>query len=101
MPCHIKTHLKLFYFADLEIQVGKQCLTWNLDALFCEENHLGGGYYSEERKQNQVIKNVKKTSPLLECELFWKDDELGTLLSKEKDNFLDWDILVPDGFLMG
>lgn len=78
----------------------------NLDALFCEEDQfeeedLGGGYHSEERNQNRVVKNVKKTSPLLECDLFWEDDEIETLLSKEKENLLDFNSLVSDGFLVG
>ncbi|KAK4347887.1 hypothetical protein RND71_034226 [Anisodus tanguticus] len=71
----------------------------NLDSLLCEENqsedeNLG---HSEQR----VIKNVKKTSPLLECDLFWEDYEVETLLSKEKQNFLDFNSLITDGVLMG
>ncbi|KAK6796776.1 hypothetical protein RDI58_004477 [Solanum bulbocastanum] len=72
----------------------------NFDALLCEED-LGGGYHSDERNQNGVIENVKKISPLIECDLFWEDGEVETLLSKEKVNLFDCTSLLSDGVLLG
>ncbi|KAH0717285.1 hypothetical protein KY290_016366 [Solanum tuberosum] len=78
----------------------------NFDALLCEEGRLdegdlGGGYHSDERNQNGVIENVKKISPLIECDLFWEDGEVETLLSKEKVNLFYCTSLVSDGVLLG
>ncbi|XP_049384087.1 cyclin-D3-2-like [Solanum stenotomum] len=78
----------------------------NFDALLCEEDRLdegdlGGGYHSDERNQNGVIENVKKISPLIECDLFWEDGEVETLLSKEKVNLFYCTSLVSDGVLLG
>ncbi|XP_055805562.1 cyclin-D3-3-like [Solanum dulcamara] len=75
---------------------------WNLDSLLCEEDgldeeDLGGGYNSDERNLNQII----KIPPLLECDMFWEDDEVKTLLSKEKENLFDCTSLVSDEFLLG
>ncbi|XP_069150456.1 cyclin-D3-2-like [Solanum lycopersicum] len=73
----------------------------NFDALLCKEDpldegDLGGGYHSDERNWN-----VKKISPLLECDMFWEDGEVETLLSKEKLNLFDCTSLVSDGVLLG
>ncbi|KAK4360647.1 hypothetical protein RND71_019599 [Anisodus tanguticus] len=68
----------------------------NLDSLLCEENQ-----FEDEDLEERVIKNVKKTSPLLECDLFWEDNEVETLLLKEKENLLDFYSLISDGFLVG
>ncbi|KAK6796773.1 hypothetical protein RDI58_004474 [Solanum bulbocastanum] len=72
----------------------------NFDALPCEED-LGGGYHSDERNQNGVIENVKKISPLIECDLFWEDGGVETLLAKEKVNLFYCTSLVSDGVLLG
>lgn len=73
----------------------------NFDALLCKEDpldegDLGGGYHSDERNRN-----VKKISPFLECDMFWEDGEVETLLSKEKLNLFDCTSLVSDGVLLG
>uniref|UniRef100_A0A3Q7EZC2 Cyclin-like domain-containing protein n=1 Tax=Solanum lycopersicum TaxID=4081 RepID=A0A3Q7EZC2_SOLLC len=72
-----------------------------MTALLCKEDpldegDLGGGYHSDERNWN-----VKKISPLLECDMFWEDGEVETLLSKEKLNLFDCTSLVSDGVLLG
>ncbi|KAH0696535.1 hypothetical protein KY290_013903 [Solanum tuberosum] len=78
----------------------------NFDALLCEddrldEGDLGEGYHSDERNQNGVIENVKKISPLIECDLFLEDGEVETLLSNEKVNLFYCTSLVSDGVLLG
>lgn len=53
---------------------------------------------------------MKKTSSLLECDLFWEDDDIETLLSKEKEIvfftvLVQFNVkkksLVSKGFLLG
>ncbi|XP_060194753.1 cyclin-D3-3-like [Lycium barbarum] len=68
----------------------------NLDSLLCEEEHQ---FEDEERNEN--FKNLKKTSFLLDFDLFWEDGEVETLLLKEKESLLDFNSLISDGFLVG
>ncbi|KAJ8546196.1 hypothetical protein K7X08_018779 [Anisodus acutangulus] len=73
-----------------------------LDGLYCEEDRFLYDDLEEEIGNNEIwIENVKKkTLPLLECDMFWEDDELATLLSKEKESHLGFDSLISDRFLM-
>ncbi|XP_059282382.1 cyclin-D3-3-like [Lycium ferocissimum] len=68
----------------------------NLDSLLCEEEHQ---FEDEERNEN--FKNLKKTSFLLDFDLFWEDGEVETLLLKEKESLFDFNSLISDGFLVG
>lgn len=61
------------------------------DALFCEDESLdellGGGFgFGEEKKDIYDETHEQKHSSLLETDVFWDDDELDTLLSKEKES---------------
>lgn len=74
------------------------------DGLYCEEDRflddddLGEWSITLEQVEN----NVKKTLPLLECDMLWEDDQLVTLLTKEKESYLGFDCLISDrdGFLV-
>jgi len=70
-----------------------------VDGLYCDEDHRflydDLGEWSSLDVGNE---NVKKTLPLLECDMFWEDDdELATLLSKEKEFHLCFQSLISDG----
>lgn len=67
-----------------------------LDGLYCEEDRFLDD--DLELEENDV--NNKKTLPLFECDLFWEDDELATLLYKENESHLGFDGLISDGVLM-
>uniref|UniRef100_A0A5B7AJU8 Putative cyclin D3-2 n=1 Tax=Davidia involucrata TaxID=16924 RepID=A0A5B7AJU8_DAVIN len=69
-----------------------------LDGLYCEEEHfeedLGGCGFEEENENENVKIN---TVVLLEQDLFWEDDELVSLISKEKQTHLGRIELDSDG----
>ncbi|MCD7454995.1 hypothetical protein HAX54_026723 [Datura stramonium] len=78
-----------------------------LDGLYCEEDRFLeddlGEWSSLDVGNEKWVENVKKTLALLECDMFWEDDELATLLSKEKEShlgFQSFDRLISDGSLM-
>ena len=67
----------------------------SLDALYCSEEHLDEelrvDFFQQEdelAEQSYYIVHESKSSPpiLLEQDLFWEDDELVSLLSKENQN---------------
>ncbi|QDP16890.1 hypothetical protein Tsubulata_009123 [Turnera subulata] len=72
------------------------------DGLFCEEEGFEGDY--EERSEIYVQKVRKETSlssVLLQQDLYWEDDELLSLISKEKEAHLSLNNAVfSDGSLM-
>ncbi|XP_016458493.2 cyclin-D3-2 [Nicotiana tabacum] len=77
-----------------------QLLNPIFDGLYCEEDrflddHDDLGEWSCTLEQ--VENNLKKTLPLLECDMFWEDDQLVTLLTKEKESHLGFDCLISDG----
>lgn len=76
-----------------------QLLNPIFDVLYCEEDRFLDdddlGEWSSTLEQ--VGNNVKKTLPLLECDMFWEDDQLVTLLTKEKESHLGFDCLISDG----
>ncbi|KAM3363459.1 cyclin-D3-2 [Capsicum galapagoense] len=81
----------------LYAQVQNHPISVLLDGLYCEEDQfLDDG-------DLEVEKHVKKTLPLFECDLFWEDEELATLLAKEKESHLVFESfgsLMSNGFLM-
>ncbi|XP_019182412.1 PREDICTED: cyclin-D3-3-like [Ipomoea nil] len=75
---------------------------FSLDGLFCEEERFEddlGGWSCFENEVYPKI-NVKKPLSFFESDLFWEDDELLTLLSKEKQTHFGSGILDLDGSLM-
>ncbi|OMP03901.1 hypothetical protein COLO4_10114 [Corchorus olitorius] len=75
-----------------------------LDALYCSEENWEGDVRQEQDYLVQVEEeHVKSAGPfpiLLEHDLFWEDDELSSLLSKEEQNQL-FDRLQTNGNLGG
>ncbi|KAJ8567298.1 hypothetical protein K7X08_019506 [Anisodus acutangulus] len=72
-----------------------------LDGLYCEEDRFLDDDLEEIGNNEIWVENVKKnTLPLLECDMFWEDDELVTLLYKEKESHLGFERLISDGSLM-
>lgn len=75
-----------------------------LDGLYCEEQGIEEDYASGDSGSEVYDQVVRKDSPfscvLLEQDLFWEDDELCTLLSKEKESHFCFDNVVSDGSLM-
>ncbi|KAI5684507.1 hypothetical protein M9H77_05735 [Catharanthus roseus] len=72
------------------------------DALYCEEEHFDEdfdeGFGSAFQEENETH---KKHFALLENDLVWEEDELLTLLSKEKENYFEPNNnIVSDGPLM-
>lgn len=72
-----------------------------LDSLYCEEEEVGVESLEEEEEEisdkdhNFIINGARKTTPsslvpllLLEQDLFWEDEELLSLFSKEKQTHL-------------
>lgn len=67
-----------------------------LDALYCEEEHWDNGevenrdicFIEEESKFVDDFIHCKRSVVLLEHDLFWEDEELSSLLSKEQGNEL-------------
>ncbi|KAA8537792.1 hypothetical protein F0562_027628 [Nyssa sinensis] len=65
-----------------------------LDALYCEEEHWEEGesenYFVEEEEEESYYSNSINIKPpfLLEQDLFWEDEELSSLFSKEQQNHL-------------
>ncbi|KAL2458994.1 Cyclin-D3-1 [Forsythia ovata] len=70
-----------------------------LDALYCEEEHWEYGevenrdicYIEEQEEESTFLAdfiNRKRSVVLLEQDLFWEDEELSSLLSKEQENEL-------------
>ena len=59
-----------------------------LDALYCEEEHweeVREDYFGEEKRESYYIDNITPNPfPLLEQDLFWEEEELASLLSKEQ-----------------
>ncbi|XP_015063223.1 cyclin-D3-2 [Solanum pennellii] len=72
-----------------------------LDGLYCEEDRFLDDDLGEWSSLDVGNENVKKTLPLLECDMFWEHDELATLLSKENEFHLGFQSLISDGSLMG
>ncbi|KAF2295377.1 hypothetical protein GH714_032702 [Hevea brasiliensis] len=75
-----------------------------LDGLYCEEEGIEEDYACVDDCSEVYDQVVRKVSPfsgvLLEQDLFWEDDELLTLISKEKDTHFCFDNVVSDGCLM-
>ncbi|KAL3526816.1 hypothetical protein ACH5RR_011472 [Cinchona calisaya] len=76
-----------------------------LDGLYCEEERfdevLGSGFGLEDDEREYCGGGThKKHSTLLENDLFWEDDELFSLLSKEKEAYLGNGNLDSDAFLV-
>ncbi|VFQ70346.1 unnamed protein product [Cuscuta campestris] len=69
---------------------------FSLDRLLCDEERVdsddSGGWFR--------LENLKKPSPLFESDLSWEDDELLTLLSKERELCHGSGVLDLDGPLM-
>ncbi|KAI8016423.1 Cyclin-D3-1 [Camellia lanceoleosa] len=67
-------------------------LPFVLDALYCQEQHLEGGetedYFDSEEEDCHYSDTIASSKPpqLLEQDLFWEDEELTSLLSKEQEN---------------
>ncbi|KAF9618744.1 hypothetical protein IFM89_002439 [Coptis chinensis] len=59
-----------------------------LDALSCEEERLEEGEESECENSNVTNETTNPTTFLLEQDLFWEDEELVSLFSKEKEPHL-------------
>ncbi|KAJ6412980.1 hypothetical protein OIU84_005907 [Salix udensis] len=85
----------------------KQSPALALDGLYCEEEGFGEDYsYGFEDESCQIPdQNVKKeqtlSSVLLEQDLFWEDNELLSLISKEKETHVDSESVGSrDGSLM-
>ncbi|PSS17276.1 Cyclin-D3-1 like [Actinidia chinensis var. chinensis] len=61
-----------------------------LDALYCEEEHweeVREDYFGEEERESYYIDDITPNPlPLLEQDLFWEEEELASLLSKEQPN---------------
>nr|GMC97075.1 D-type cyclin family 3 subgroup 1 [Ipomoea batatas]GMD00938.1 D-type cyclin family 3 subgroup 1 [Ipomoea batatas] len=75
---------------------------FSLDGLFCDEERFEddlGGWSCFENEVYPKI-NVKKPLSFFESDLFWEDDELLTLLSKEKQAHFGSGSLDLDGSLM-
>ncbi|GFS30657.1 similar to CYCLIN D3;2 [Actinidia rufa] len=62
----------------------QQNLPFILDALYCQEED----YFGEEEEQSCYNDNIAPPPPLLlpEQDLFWEEEELTSLLSKEREN---------------
>ncbi|KAK9285796.1 hypothetical protein L1049_024997 [Liquidambar formosana] len=77
-----------------------------LDGLYCEEEHfeedLGEDFLSEGSERcDENVKNPSLFPPiLLEQDLFWEDEELVSLISKEQETHLHYINLSSDGSLM-
>ncbi|KAH0721606.1 hypothetical protein KY284_006636 [Solanum tuberosum] len=87
---------KMVFPSDSQLQ---NPISGLVDGLYCDEDHRflydDLGEWSSLDVGNE---NVKKTLPLLECDMFWEDDdELATLLSKEKEFHLCFQSLISDG----
>ncbi|KAF9613016.1 hypothetical protein IFM89_004870 [Coptis chinensis] len=59
-----------------------------LDALYCEEERLEEGEESECENSNVTNETTNPTTFLLEQDLFWEDEEVVSLFSKEKEPHL-------------
>ncbi|XP_022857853.1 cyclin-D3-1-like [Olea europaea var. sylvestris] len=62
-----------------------------LDALYCEEEHWDNGGVENREEESRFLSdfvNCQRPVVLLEQDLFWEDEELSTLLSKEQENEL-------------
>ncbi|KAJ9177300.1 hypothetical protein P3X46_012534 [Hevea brasiliensis] len=74
------------------------------DGLYCEEQGLEGDYVCGDNVSEVYDQIVRKESPLsrvlFEQDLFWEDDELLALFSKEKETHICFDNVVSDGSLM-
>ncbi|KAL7262224.1 hypothetical protein ACSBR1_000572 [Camellia fascicularis] len=77
---------------QLQPQQQQQNFPFVLDALYCQEQHLEGGetedYFDSEEEDCHYSDNIVSPKPpqLLEQDLFWEDEELTSLLSKEQEN---------------
>lgn len=86
---------------SLEHQTHLQNPIFSLDSLFCEEEHFDQDLGFQDFQEQDVYENFNETplddnnnksiSSLLECDLFWEDDELVYLLSKEKQISLNFE----------
>ncbi|KAF2283764.1 hypothetical protein GH714_014988 [Hevea brasiliensis] len=74
------------------------------DGLYCEEQGLEEDYVCGDNISEVYDQVVRKESPLsrvlFEQDLFWEDDELLALFSKEKETHICFDNVVSDGSLM-
>lgn len=71
------------------------------DALYCDEDRFDGGFLLKEPPIEDFNQIYKKPLGLLsEHDLFWEDEEITSLLSKEKEQErLSYDYVNSDGFL--
>ncbi|KAF9592104.1 hypothetical protein IFM89_011942 [Coptis chinensis] len=69
-------------------QSSSQHRLYLLDALYCEEERLEEGEESECENSNVTNETTNPTTFLLEQDLFWEDEELVSLFSKEKEPHL-------------
>ncbi|KAA8531659.1 hypothetical protein F0562_006624 [Nyssa sinensis] len=81
-----------------EQEIHPQNPMFALDGLYCEEEHFEGDLGEEESET--CDENVKGPVVLFEHDLFWDDDELATLISKEKETYLGRSELDSDGSIM-
>ncbi|XP_059636883.1 cyclin-D3-1-like [Cornus florida] len=59
------------------------------DALYCEEEH----WCEEDEEDSYYSNNINHRPPLLlDLDLFWEDEELGSLFSKEEQNHLHFNL---------
>lgn len=77
--------------------------TFVVDALYCSEENwdeeVGEDHFLEVEEESCYNNGINKSNPfpiLLEQDLFWEDDELSSLLSKEEQNQL-YDSLQTNG----
>lgn len=102
----ISSSLKKMALQEQETQ--SQNVPFFLDGLYCEEERFGDddddGEVEEEASENEKCDRDKKLSlfplTLLEHDLFWEDDELCSLISKEELTHHCYSGLISDGFLM-
>ncbi|CAK9143653.1 unnamed protein product [Ilex paraguariensis] len=87
---------------DHHQQTQQQTKSFLLDALYCEEEQWEGEEEEEEKEEegqealeresnmNKNNNNGRNSSLLLEQDLFWEDEELLSLFSKEEQTHLGW-----------
>lgn len=96
-----KKMVALLYSREQELQLQNPIF----DGLYCDEERFddvfeGGFSFGDENEDRGETHYKKQLFTLLENDLFWEDDELVNLLSKEKETTLGCDSLFSDESLM-
>ncbi|XAR61924.1 hypothetical protein NMG60_11016478 [Bertholletia excelsa] len=67
-------------------KMAQQNLPFLLDSLYCQEEHWEGDEREEEPQQSCYSDTISPQPELIDQDLFWEDEELTSLLSKEQEN---------------